>query len=87
MQAAVDDDPIMRRERNVAGDQVGLCGQVLADLTGQRQSAKAASDRDGLVAVSVDGPRGEKTDDIAPSAAHQSHPIALVKHVGEWRCR
>jgi hypothetical protein len=62
LQPAGDDDPVMRREHNVAGDHVGLGGQVLADLTGQRQSAKAAGDRDGLVAVSMDGPRGEKTD-------------------------
>ncbi len=39
---------------------MGLCGQVLADLAGQRQNAKAAGDRDGLVPVSVDRPRGKR---------------------------
>ncbi len=71
LEAAGDYDAVVRGQRRVAGDQVGLRLRMCTDLAGLREDAEAARDGNGLVPVSVNDLRGKKPGGAAPSGRHQ----------------
>ena len=55
MEAAGDDNAVVRRQDGVAGHHVSLRLRMGTDLAGEREGAEATSDGDRLVAIGVDG--------------------------------
>jgi hypothetical protein len=71
MQAARDDDAVVRRQDGVAGHHMGLRLRMGTDLAREGESAEPTSDTHGLVAVGVDGLRGKNAGGAAPSAQYR----------------
>jgi hypothetical protein len=71
MEAARDDDAVVRRQEGVTGHYMGLRLRMGTDLAGEHEGAETASDGDGLVAVGVNGLRGKNAGGAAPSVQHR----------------
>ena len=63
--------PLCGGKDGVARDHMGLRLGMGTDLAGERESAEAARDGDGLMAVSVDHLRGKKPGGAGPSVQHR----------------
>ncbi len=68
LEAAGDDNAVVRGKDGVARNDVGLRLRMGTDLAGKVKCAEATGDGYGLVAVSVDRLRGKKPDGAGPSA-------------------
>ena len=68
LEAAGDDNAVVRGKDGVARNDVGVRLRMGTDLAGKVKCAEATGDGNGLVAVSVDRLRGEKPDGAGPSA-------------------
>ena len=77
MQTTGDNDAVVWWQEAVAGHDVGLGVQVLADVTREFQGAEAARHGDRLMAVGVDDGGGKNAGGIALSLGHQVCPIGL----------
>jgi hypothetical protein len=67
MQAAGNDDAVVRRQDGIAGEHMGLRLRMGTALTGQGEGAEATDDGDTLVALTVDQLRGKKPGGAGPS--------------------
>jgi len=79
MQAASDDDAVVRWQHSIAGHHLGLGIRMYTDLPGQFQRSEAAGNGDGLMAVSVDYGGGKNAGDAVASVVHQSSPTGPAR--------
>jgi hypothetical protein len=68
LEAAGDDNAVVRGKDGVARNDVGLRLRMGRDLAGKVKCVEATGDGNGLVTVTVDRLRGEKPDGAGPSA-------------------